>query len=348
MSYRAGLTFHLSLDKLLGKRAKNDVLNAVGLMLVPARVAIDEGHVRLLEQHHIHYSEIMLIDDKFVTSSHTQTVLVKEAASYSQDLFDKIKKTKKVPLLEITKELLPLVEQASSHPDVFQLLESVKAKDEYTHQHNIGVGVLSTLIGKWMKLTEPDIAILSMAATMHDVGKVLIPNEILLKPGKLTTEEFDEMKRHTTYGYEILMETEGLNPRIPLVALQHHERSNGTGYPLKLHDHELDPFSRIVAVADVFHAMSSKRPYHEPLPFHEVVDRMRQGSFGELDPRVVSVFLKKIIRHLVGSRVKLTDGRWGEVVFINPHDDTHPLVKVEGTFLDLSQDRQIHIQEIVV
>jgi HD-GYP domain-containing protein (c-di-GMP phosphodiesterase class II) len=342
------LTFHLSLYKLLGKRAKNDVLNAVGLILVPARVIIDEGHVRLLEQHHIQYSEIMLIDDRSGAQTSSPTILVKEAANYSKDLFVKIKVTKKLPLLEITKELLPLVEQASSHPNVFQLFESVKAKDEYTHQHNIGVGVLSTLIGKWLKLSEPDMAILSMAATLHDVGKVLIPNEILMKPGKLTTEEFDEMKRHTTYGYEILKGTEGLNPRIPLVALQHHERADGTGYPLRAHEHEIDPFSRIVAVADVFHAMSSKRPYHDPLPFHEVVDRMRKGSFGELDPKVVSVFLKMMIGHLVGSKVKLTDGRWGEVVFINPHDDTHPLVKIEDTFLDLSQDRQIHILEVMV
>jgi HD-GYP domain-containing protein (c-di-GMP phosphodiesterase class II) len=342
------LTFHLSLYKLLGKRAKNDVLNSVGLMLVPARVIIDEGHIRLLEQHHIHVSEIMLIDDRHGANPSPPTELVKEAAKYSKDLFDKIKVTKKLPLLEITKELLPLVEQVSSHPNVFQLFESVKAKDEYTHQHNIGVGVLSTLIGKWMKLSGPDIAILALSATMHDVGKVFIPNEILLKPGKLTMEEFEEMKRHTTYGYEILKETEGINSRIPLVALQHHERTNGAGYPQRLQEHELDPFSKIVAVADVFHAMSSKRPYHDPLPFYEVVDRMRKGSFGELDHRVVSFFLKMMIRHLVGCIVKLTDGRWGEVVFINQNDDTHPIVKIGDTFLDLSQDHHIHIQEVVV
>jgi HD-GYP domain-containing protein (c-di-GMP phosphodiesterase class II) len=337
----------MSQNRLLGKRSKNDVLNGAGILLVPAQVVIDEGHVRLLEQHHIHYSEIMLIDDiSRVTFSPKE--LVEEAATYSRDLFDKIKITKKLPLLEITKKLLPIVEKVSSHPDVFQLFESVKAKDEYTHQHNIGVGVLSTLIGKWMKLSEPDIAILSMAATVHDVGKILIPDEILLKPGKLTAEEYDEMKRHTTYGYEILSETEGLHPRIRLVALQHHERADGTGYPLKLHEHELDPFSKIVAVADVFHAMSSKRPYHDPLPFYEVVDRLRKGSFGELDPIVVSVFLKSMIRHLIGSKVKLTDGRWAEVVHINPHEDMYPLVKIDNTFLDLSKDRQIHIQEIIV
>ena len=169
-----------------------------------------------------------------------------------------------------------------------------------------------------------------------------------MKPGKLTPDEFEEIKRHTIYGYDILKDVEGISPRVALVALQHHERLDARGYPDRLRSNEVDPLSRIVAVADVFHAMSSKRPYHEALPFHQVVREMRDGSFGELDPEVVSVFLKMMIRNLLGSKVKLTDGRWGEVVYINPHDDTNPLIRVDDVFLDLSQERQIHIQEIVI
>ncbi|RED58097.1 HD-GYP domain-containing protein [Cohnella lupini] len=339
----------MSLDRLLGKKSKHDVLNSVGLLLLPARVTIDAGFIRLLEQHHIHESDILVMDERsdgFPVEAPTD--IVREAASQSKQLFDQARITKRLPLNEITNELLPIVRQVSSHPDIYQLFESVKAKDEYTHQHNIGVGVLSTLIGRWMKLGEEDLALLSLAATLHDVGKINISDDILLKPGKLSEAEYEEIKRHTTYGHEILKGTEGLDPRIALVALQHHERIDGRGYPFKLLGHEVDPFSRIVAVADIFHAMSSKRPYHEPLPFHEIVNEMRKGSFGELDPEVVSVFLKMMIRHLIGSKVKLTDGRWGEVVYINPHDDVHPLVRIDETFLDLSQERHIHIQEIVV
>ncbi|TFE24536.1 HD-GYP domain-containing protein [Cohnella luojiensis] len=338
----------MSLDNLLGKKSKHDVLNSAGLLLVPARVTIDEGYIRLLEQHHIHESEILIMGERAEAAPLSTAALVRQAAGYSKQLFDQVKSENRLPLDEITNELLPIVHQVSAHPDVFQLFESVKAKDEYTHQHNIGVGVLSTLIGKWMKLNDSDLTLLSMAATLHDVGKIHVSDDILMKPGKLTAEEFEEVKRHTTYGYEILKETAGLDPRVALIALQHHERLDGKGYPNGLKEHEIDPFSRIVAVADVFHAMSSKRPYHEPLPFHEIVNEMRKGSFGELDPKVVSVFLKMMIRHLIGSKVKLSDGRWGEVVYINPHDDTHPLVKVDDKFIDLSQARHIHIQEIVV
>lgn len=202
-------------------------------------------------------------------------------------------------------------------------------------------------MGKWMGMSEAELSLLSLASTMHDVGKVRISEEILLKPGKLTDEEFEEMKRHTIYGYEILKETEGLHASVPLVALQHHERIDGSGYPYRMSIFKVDPLSRIVAVADVFHAMSSKRPYHEPMPFHEVVSRMREGSFGELDPHVVTVFLNRMIRYLVGRKVTLTDGRDAVVVLLNAHDDLHPLVRlVDGSFLDLSKERLVHIQSV--
>ncbi|MNR07874.1 Cyclic di-GMP phosphodiesterase response regulator RpfG [compost metagenome] len=146
----------------------------------------------------------------------------------------------------------------------------------------------------------------------------------------------------------MLRETVGINYRVALVALQHHERADGTGYPLQLKDSQMDKMSRIVAVADVFHAMSSKRPYHEMMPFHEVVFRLREGFFGELDPHIVSIFLHNIIYNLVGRQVLLTDGRWGEVVYINPTDDTNPLVRIDNSFLDLSRERHIHIKEVVI
>jgi HD-GYP domain-containing protein (c-di-GMP phosphodiesterase class II) len=338
---------NLSMQAQLGRKVNYDVTNATGLVLVPAHTVLNQEHLELFKHHRIHSSEVVSLpaDEKGMNSSST---LVLEATRCVKELFESIKIKKKIPLLEIKNDLIPIVQLAAEHPDLFQLFESVKAKDEYTHQHNIGVGVLSTLIGRWLNLTELEIGLLSLAATLHDVGKVRISEEILLKPGKLTNEEYDEMKRHTLYGYDLLKGTIGLSPRIPMVALQHHERGDGKGYPLKLKGSYLDSMSRIVAVADVLHAMSSKRPYHEALPFSEVVSQMREGSFGELDPHIVSVFLENMIRNLIGRKVRLTDGRWGEVVSINPHDDTHPLVKVEQSFVDLSKDRQIHIMEVIV
>ncbi|WP_409346270.1 HD-GYP domain-containing protein [Paenibacillus sp. MBLB4367] len=336
----------MSMEKLLGKTIKHDITKSGGLVLVSAGSVLDRQQARLLAMHGVDASEVRVMGE--VGSGNIRSEKMLEASERSKELFGRIGRDRKVPLIDIKVELLPFVQEATEQSDVFQLFESVKAKDEYTHQHNIGVAVLSLLIGKWMELGETELALLSLAAVLHDVGKIRIPEHILLKPGPLTSEEFAEMKRHTVYGYEILKDTVGLNPRVALVALQHHERADGNGYPLRLTHNRIDPLSRIVAVADIFHAMSSARPYREALPFHEVVFQMRKGSFGELDPYVISVFLDNLIRHLIGREVRLTDGRRGVVVYINPHDDLHPLVKIGDTFLDLSEGRNIHIEGIIL
>ncbi|GAA3401394.1 HD-GYP domain-containing protein [Paenibacillus hodogayensis] len=330
------------MDEYIGKIAKHDITNSNGTVLVPAKTKITEEHVHLLRNHVVDPSLIPFItgDDQEFRRSMKRTV------DTSKELFHSIESSRKVPLLEIRQKILPFVQQAAAYSNVFQLFESVKATDEYTYQHNIAVGIISTLIGRWMSLTESDISILSLAATLHDVGKVKIPVEILNKPGKLSNDEYALVKKHTVYGYELLKETIGLNPRIPLAALQHHERNDGKGYPFGLKEDKIHLFSKIVAVADIFHAMSSKRPYHHPLSFHEIVIQMRKGIFGELDPNIVTVFLDNIMRKIVGERVVLTDGRVGDVVYLNPHHLESPLIKTGDEFIDLSKRNDLHIKEI--
>lgn len=342
--------------ELTGKMLKYDVTTSYGLVLAPSLTVLTAEHLDLFRQHRIDFMDIIttnppeqLEQELVVTGSQDSSeLLVQKASQFAKQLFEQMESENKIPLFEIRNQLIPIVQQAAEHPDLFELLEAVKAKDEYTHQHNVGVGILSTLIGKWLKLPDKEIALLALAATLHDVGKIKISQDILQKPGKLTKEEFNTMKQHTIRGYNMLRETVGVNYRVSLVALQHHERADGSGYPMGLKDSQIDRFSRIVAVADVFHAMSSNRPYQDMMPFYEVVRQMRAGLFGELDPHIVSVLLKNMIRSLVGRKVKLTDGRWAEVVYINPTDDTNPLVKVDEVFVDLSRERHIHIKEVVV
>ncbi|MNZ78344.1 Cyclic di-GMP phosphodiesterase response regulator RpfG [compost metagenome] len=273
--------------------------------------------------------------------------MFQETVSKSKELFQYISFSHKVPLTEISEEILPAIHDVSQHRDIFELIEVVRAKDDYTYQHNIGVGVLSTLIGRWMNLGEAELSVLSLAATLHDVGKIKIPIEILNKPGKLTDDEYELIKKHTVYGYDMLKETSGSNPLIARVALQHHEREDGGGYPLGLKKHNIELFSSIVAVADIFHAMSSERPYHEPLSFHDIITQMEHGRFGELNPHIVSVFIENIMQKTVGQQVVLTDGRRGEVVLLNPHRINTPLIKIDEQFIDLSQEEGLRIKEII-
>ncbi|TYP71777.1 HD-GYP domain-containing protein [Paenibacillus methanolicus] len=342
------------MDSLLGLKLKNDVTTAYGLTIIPALTIMEERHLALLAKHGITPDSLVYVehsrDSKLRRESGAgkQDAAVRQAVKASKALFAKMQETRKIPVMELRDEVLPIVQQAAEAPDVFGLFESIKAKDDYTYEHNIGVGVLATLIGKWMNLNETELSVLAMAATLHDVGKVRIPTEILNKPGKLTSEEYAIVKQHTVIGYEMLKGATGLNGRVALVALQHHERSDGGGYPLGLTGEQIDPLSRIVAVADVFHAMSSRRPYHEPLPFYDTLNQMRQGKFGFFDPQIVSIFLENMVGRMVGRKVVLTDGRSGEVVYLNPHSLERPLVRLEDGFIDLSKVIDVHILRVSI
>ncbi|MBM7565118.1 HD-GYP domain-containing protein [Paenibacillus sacheonensis] len=332
----------------LGKITKNDMVNAFGVTVLPAGILLREEHLALLERHGIEHVTVNLDHVRPASGAaeppHEALGKMREQA---KSLYASIEETGQVPLTELEAEIVPVVKVASGHPNIFELFEAVKAHGDYTYEHNIGVGVLSTMIGRWLGFGEDELTALTIAATLHDVGKVKIPQEILNKPSALTAEEYELMKKHAIYGYEILRKTEGVSYRTALVALQHHEREDGSGYPLGLTSDKIDLFSKIVAVADIFHAMSSDRPYHKALPFHEVVRQLREGFFGQLDPAIVMLFLDNITSKLVGQQVLLTDGRIGEIVFINPQSGEAQLVRSGEEFIDLTSHRKLKILRII-
>ncbi|SDX60463.1 HD-GYP domain-containing protein [Paenibacillus sp. CF384] len=333
----------------LGKTLKKEVVNAFGVTVLPANIVLEEEHLVLLEKHKIENVSIIfdVVEAEKTGKPSSPHSAVTQVTSRAKEMYDSIRETGKIPMDELQNNIIPSVKSVASHPNIFELFEAVKAQGDYTYQHNIGVGVLATMIGKWLNFKEDELTALTLAATLHDVGKVKIPPEIINKPGKLTEAEFEVVKKHTIYGYEILKKTEGISYRAALVALQHHEREDGKGYPLGLTSDKIDSFSKIVAVADIFHAMSSDRPYHKALPFYEVVRQLREGYFGQLDPHIVSVFLENITTKMIGQKVVLTDDRVGEIVYINPHDEEAPLVRIGEEFVDLSADRQLQIKQII-
>lgn len=332
------------MDSYLGRTIKHDLINTYGVTVIPAGSVLNTEHLELIRKQRISTLDLVFIDsDQEMPSCLEKTHRVVEV---SKDLFNSFRLTRKVPLADIRKDVVPVVLEISQHRDIFALFEAIQGKDDYTYQHNIGVGVLSALIGRWMNMSDAELSVLSLAATLHDIGKLKIPAELLNKPDKLTPDELALVKKHTIFGYEMLKETTGANSRITLTALQHHERNDGQGYPLGLKEKQIDTYSKIVAVADIFHAMSSKRPYQEAMPFHTIVDQMRRGSFGVLDPHIVSVFLENIVKRTVGREVVLTDGRTGEIVYLNPHNIQTPLIRINDEYIDLARSKEIRIKEI--
>ena len=219
-------------------------------------------------------------------------------------------------------------------------ISMLKVSDEYTFKHSVDVATMSMIIAKKYGLTKEQVKEIGVAGLLHDVGKSKIPNEILNKPGRLNDREFQLMKHHSLYGYNILNEKEeGFSKSIMAGVLQHHEKINGKGYPMGVGMDQIHLYARLIACADIFDALVTTRPYKEAFPKREAVE-MIMSMTGELDIKAIEAFLGSVILYPVDSVVSLSDGRDAKVVSNDPKYPLRPRVVVieTGEVLDLAND----------
>ncbi|WP_425449675.1 HD-GYP domain-containing protein [Dethiothermospora halolimnae] len=265
----------------------------------------------------------------------------------TQDILNNAKLGKKIIISEISDSVNDVIDGIIDNNNILKRLRQLEEDDEYIFKHSMNVLMLATMIGKWLKYSKRELKQLSLAALLHDIGKVKIPNNILNKPGKLTEKEFDIIKKHTIHGFNILNDTVGISKSVALGALQHHERIDGSGYPLKVKSEKIHEFAKIIAVCDIFNAMTSERVYkHKESPF-KVAEHISRSSFEKLDPRVSSVFLDNISKFYVGNVVKLNNGEIGEIILVHRQMPTRPIVRIDDKYIDLLRERKYEIVEII-
>ncbi len=173
---------------------------------------------------------------------------------------------------------------------------TVEAKDTYTRGHSDRVSEYSVLIGKYLNLSENDLHTLKVGGLFHDIGKIGVPDSILLKTAKLTDDEYSEIKNHPTIGAHILSNATIFEDAIPIVK-HHHERYDGHGYPSKLAGENIPYLARITAIADSFDAMTSRRTYRDSLPLEIVKEEIEKNKGTQFDPKITDVFLDILNNH---------------------------------------------------
>ena len=173
---------------------------------------------------------------------------------------------------------------------------TVEAKDTYTRGHSDRVSEYSVLIGKHLGLSEEDIHLLRVGGLFHDIGKIGVPDSILLKTSKLTDDEYSEIKNHPKIGAQILSNATIFEKAIPIVK-HHHERYDGFGYPEKLAEENIPYLARIAAVADSFDAMTSRRTYRDSMPIDIVIEEIRKNKGSQFDPNIADIFLDILSNH---------------------------------------------------
>ncbi len=237
-------------------------------------------------------------------------------------------------------------EYINTNSKILGCVNLIKGVDEYTHAHSMNVGMLSVLIGRWLGLEQEALDELFLSGILHDCGKYRVAPEVLQKKGALSREEYGVVKKHVLYGYDLLKDLDCMNDRIKQGVLCHHERIDGSGYPRGLKGDEIPLYGKIIAIADVYDAMLSKRVYKErEMPF-AVMEKMLAQGMGHLDTELLLVFLSHIANHYIGVFVKLSTGQEGKVVFIHPHCIHRPIIEVDGEYIDLEVRKDIEILDI--
>lgn len=258
---------------------------------------------------------------------------------------------KETKVLHYAKELteIPksLIAETRTSIQFFDMIHNLRTIDDTIYAHSLNVAMISRMIGKWLKLDDEQLDTLTLAAALHDVGKFLIPDEILNKEEKLTDEEFRLIKEHPVLGYELLKDQD-INYHIKQSALMHHERCDGSGYPLGLTTNEIDNFALIIAIADVYDAMTAARKYRAPLCPFQVISEFEKDGLSKYKPKFILTFLQHIANAYQNNRVLLNDGRSAKIILLNQNHLSRPMIQLnDGSCIDLARKPELYIQAVV-
>jgi len=221
-----------------------------------------------------------------------------------------------------------MTESVLRNPDALLLFSQLKEKGDYTTSHAVDVAVYMTAFGRFLQLPAEDISLLGYLGLLQDVGKTRLPSELLNKRNRLTEAEFAHAKQHVQYSVEILRETPGLPPGLPELALLHHERQDGSGYPKGLKGREIGLLGSIAGMVDTFDALTARRPYAEPVAPSAALSMLYKGRGSLFDPVLIEQFIRCIGIFPLGSTVELNSGEIGIVIAQNVEKRLQPRVMV--------------------
>jgi len=334
------------LSQLLpGMEVGRPILDRRGMTLLTEGTVLNEKLLRRLESFGLYEIDIK------EQSSSEQASLLFEAEQLGQYraavdkvkvLFNTIIGYKKVALRQFqdiaSNQIAPLV----TSPFAINYLNLERPSDDYTFCHCINVALLSGLIGKWLHCSAEEINELILAGLLHDIGKTQIPMSILKKAGKLSKDEMQLAQLHSTHSYNLLSSVEGLSADVVLGIVQHHERLDGSGYPGNFKHGKIHHYARIIAIADIYDAMTSNRAYNNKVTPFVAADALASDMIAKLDVGICTTFLDQFRYSILGNTVQLMDGQEGEIVYLGEFLNPSPVIKcTNGTTVRLDDWKTI-------
>lgn len=344
-----------------GMVAGEDVYTYNNQLIISEGTVLTDKIITRLKFYSISDFTIFLEESKkTIVNETSQSQIIRESAEFKQfssDFMESLQDFKgelnkissddnKIDISGLLDHTTNILSNSRNGIHVFDMLHCMREYDDLTYVHSVNVALIANVFGHWLKLSEKDIDVLTLCGLLHDIGKLTLPPEIINKNNRLTDSEFTTVKTHTLEGYQIL-KNKDIDLRIKYAALMHHERCDGSGYPNGFHGPQIDSFAKIIAICDVYDAMTSARVYRPALCPFDAISIFEAEGLQKFDPHYIMTFLQEIVQSYVGKRVRLSDRTVGEIRMINKNSLSKPIVQTANGFIDLSKEHDLFIEAVL-
>ncbi|QDP38775.1 HD-GYP domain-containing protein [Radiobacillus deserti] len=344
-----------------------DVMGKTNRPIVPKNTTLDEQTIEFLMKFLVEKVEVSsrlsygapFIPKEVLPEEPVQvkTETVEEPETFEELYFHSVQEFKKlfegwqssqsIDINKLRKFVLPLFEKIEEvHDQLYDIHQYSNSKDYFYH-HAVATGILSAYLSRQMGYQKEWIQV-GIAGFLADSGMARVDEDLIGKQGKFTDKDLKEMRNHPTFSYRMVENIPSLSKGVKLAVLQHHERLDGSGYPLKVKKAKIHPYATIIAVCDMYHAMTSERAHQAKQSPFLVIERMEREQFGKLDHEALQALVKSLTSFSIGTRVRLSNEQEGEIVFIEDKAPTRPMVKLDnGKIITLRTDMNLYIQDII-
>ncbi|SFC36359.1 HD-GYP domain-containing protein [Butyrivibrio sp. YAB3001] len=254
--------------------------------------------------------------------------------------------TMQLDIEKLTDPVYHLFVEGGGTAGIFDMLHNLRDNSDAVYMHSLNVSLISNTIATWMRLPEEQVQLATAGGLIHDIGKLMVPQNLLNKKTPLNPQEQMILREHVKKGYELVLHKD-IDSHIKNCVLMHHELRDGSGYPLGLKTQQIDDIASIVVVANIYDEMTSKRSSREAICPFTVIEMFEEVGIEKFDPNVIMTFLSNIVNTFIANRVMLSTGQVGDIIFINPTHLSKPVVKCGTEYIDLQAKKGISIISLV-
>lgn len=343
-------------DLFPGMFVDRAVLSGEGVVLLDRGIHLTKAHINSLQRWGVPFLYIDESKDipaarpdgsKLTAGEFLEKYI--ETIEIIKNAFHHIRYFKEVPIAqmrELAEERIPLLAETAG---VIEYLYEIRLHSDYTFQHSLNVAVIAGILGKWRTYKGTALKNLIFAGLLHDIGKIAIPLAILDKPSKLSPKEFEIIKQHSQSGYQLVKDSALVPDSTKLGILQHHERLDGSGYPDGMKGSRIHDYAKIIAVADIYDAMTADRSYRRRLTPLAALESISDQMYEKLETGICMTFLDNMRDYHSANSVLLSNGQRAKIIVLSTDNRrwTKPVVCIaNGTLIDLQNEEEISVVDL--